>query len=369
MSQGKPLQKKFACKEIPVIRGVQAGKEYYTAMCTLDFVSKNFHFPPIGIPEEKIIQRKYNKARIPKIASYLVKYANDYILPPIIISIDGTVEFHPLTELVDNQQIGVLRISEMANFFINDGQHRCGAIKQAVHQKESLKRETLPVVFYVDKGIKKARQMFSDLNGHPVRPNQNINITFDSREFINELTRALIAELPLFSERVEMFLASCAKGSSKIFTITSIANANRVLVTGLTDALEAKSICLEFWNVLQQALPELNDLVKSKNNLSAKHIKENYFYVYAIALQSIAVVAAELRKSDPDNWKNRLGKISKINWKRDNSEWEGRAMSGGKLTTGANHPTLTINLIKIRLGLPLNASEQKVEKQFKRTNV
>lgn len=54
MSQGKPLQKKFACKEIPVIRGVQAGKEYYTAMCTLDFVTKNFHFPPIGIPEEKI---------------------------------------------------------------------------------------------------------------------------------------------------------------------------------------------------------------------------------------------------------------------------------------------------------------------------
>ena len=44
-------------------------------------------------------------------------------------------------------------------------------------------------------------------------------------------------------------------------------------------------------------------------------------------------------------------------------------MSGGKLTTGANHPTLTINLIKTRLGLPLNASEQKVEKQFKRTNV
>ena len=166
-----------------------------------------------------------------------------------------------------------------------------------------------------------------------------------------------------------MFLASCAKGSSKIFTITSVANANRVLVTGLTDASEAKSVCLEFWNVLQRALPELNDLIKSRNNLTAKHIKENYFYVYAIALQSIAVVAAELRKSDPHNWTHRLEKISKINWKRDNSEWEGRAMSGGKLTTGANHPTLTINLIKTRLGLPLNASEQKVEKQFKRTNV
>ena len=82
---------------LPVLRGIQAGRQYFIAMCPLSFIVRHLPFPPETLPPEKVIQRQINKSRIPKIADYLVKYFDDYILPPVIASIDGDVQFQPLS--------------------------------------------------------------------------------------------------------------------------------------------------------------------------------------------------------------------------------------------------------------------------------
>ena len=41
-------------------------------------------------------------------------------------------------------------------------------------------------------------------------------------------------------------------------------------------------------------------------------------------------------------------------------------MSGGRLTTGGNHPAFTKNFIKKKLGLPLSEDEKKLERQLAR---
>jgi len=52
----------------------------------------------------------------------------------------------------------------------------------------------------------------------------------------------------------------------------------------------------------------------------------------------------------------------KINWSRSNAKvWEGRAMIGGKLSKVTTNITLTTNVIKKALGLPLEAEEQRIE--------
>ena len=67
-----------------------------------------------------------------------------------------------------------------------------------------------------------------------------------------------------------------------------------------------------------------------------------------------------------EDWEERLSEIHKINWRRDNNDWEGRAMSGGRLTTGGNHLALTRNFIKKKIGLPLSEDEKKLERQLSR---
>lgn len=351
-------------RTLAAMRGVQAGREFYMAMCHMSFIAKHLPYPQNNIPEDKIIQRHINKARIPKIAEYLVKYHDDYVLPPVIASIDGDVEWQPLSAESENMQVGILKIPDSTDLIINDGQHRCAAIQFALQKRPELKFETLGIIFYIDRGVKRARQIFSDLNGHPVRTNQNINATFDSRQYMPLLTKRVIDGSPLLRGRVELFASGCAVGSPRIFTISALTKSHRILLDGvISQDIEKDALtCARFWTILEENLPEVDGL--ANDEIPARAIKEKYFYPYSIALQAIAGVANQLIKGGFDNWEGCLAGIRKINWCRNNSEWEGRALSGGRLTTGGNHPILTRNFIKKKLRLKLTAEEKRIEEQI-----
>lgn len=349
---------------LPVLRGIQAGRQYFMAMCPLSFIVKHLPFPPESLPPEKVIQRQINKSRIPKIADYLVKYFDDYILPPIIASIDGDVRFEPLSEERENLQVGILHVPQSADLIINDGQHRCAAIKHAVERRPELKMETLGVVFYIDRGVKRARQMFSDLNGHPIRTNRNITTTFDSRPYLSAVTKYTIDRCNILRDRVELFASSCAVGSPRIFTISALDKAHGLLLKDLLTQEVAKDaeLCTRFWGVLEGCLPKVREMVAGK--VMAQEVKETYFYPYSIALQGLAASVNQLIKERPKTWERDLIAVGRLDWQRSNSDWEGRAMNAGRLTTGGNHPILTRNLIKRELKLPLSDEEQRIEDAF-----
>ena len=350
---------------LPVLRGIQAGRQYFIAMCPLGFIVRHLPFPPETLPPEKVIQRQINKSRIPKIAYYLGKYFDDYILPPIIASIDGDVSFEPLSEEQDNLQVGIIHIPQSADMIINDGQHRCAAIKHAVDRRPELKMETLGVVFYIDRGVKRARQMFSDLNGHPIRTNRNITTTFDSRPHLSAVTKLTIDRCDILRNRVELFASSCAAGSPRIFTISALDKAHGLLLKELLtqDVAKDAEVCARFWDVLEACLPQVREMVAGK--VTAQDIKETYFYPYSIALQALATSVNQLIKERPRSWERDLAAVGQIDWRRSNSIWEGRAMNAGRLTTGGNHPILTRNLIKRELKLKLSDEERRVEEAFK----
>lgn len=349
---------------LPVLRGIQAGRQYFVAMCHLSFIVKHLPFPPENLPPEKVIQRQINKSRIPRIADYLVKYFDDYILPPVIASIDGEVRFEALSEERDNLQVGRLHIPESADMIINDGQHRCAAIRHALDRRPDLKMETLAVVFYIDRGVKRARQMFSDLNGHPIRTNRNITTTFDSRPYLSAVTKLTIERCCILRDRVEMFASSCAVGSPRIFTISALDKAHGLLLKDLLtqDAHKDADLCGRFWAVLERCLPKVTEMISGK--APAQDIKETFFYPYSIALQSLTASANQLIKERPKTWERDLAHVGRLDWRRSNGVWEGRAMNAGRLTTGGNHPILTRNLIKRELRLKLSDEEQRVEDAF-----
>jgi DNA sulfur modification protein DndB len=350
-------------RSLPVMRGIQAGRFYYLSMCHLGFVAKNFTLPAKDTPEHKIIQRQMNPGRIPRITEYLVNCNEDYVLPPLIISIDGETTFTPLSSENENLQMGMLSIPESADFHINDGQHRCAAIRAALEEKPEMKLETIGVVFYTERGVKRSRQMFSDLNGHPVRTNANINATFDNRQFMPTVTKLAIEQSTVLQDRVERFASSCARGSPRLFTISALVRAHTELLKNgdrkKEDVKRSVETCVKFWAVLQENLPELEEVITGDSQ--AKTVKENYLYPFSIALQGLACVANELIMKDSENWDSKLAKINKIDWTRNNPDWEGRAMTGGRLSTGGNNPALTKNYFKVKLGMELTEQEKAWE--------
>ena len=98
------------------IRGVQAGREYYSVMCQLKLVSKIFIFNESGLPPELRAQRTLNKARIPDMVNYIVNNLGDYTFSSITASIDGDVKFTPAENVGMNSRVGTLLVPMDSKF-------------------------------------------------------------------------------------------------------------------------------------------------------------------------------------------------------------------------------------------------------------
>ena len=145
----------------PVIRGIQASREYYVAMWNLRMIRQIPIFNEDELPPELRAQRMLNKELIPEIVGYILDNPDDYVFSALTVSIDSHVDFEPLDE---HNTLGVLKVPMDAKFIINDGQHRRAAIIAALEQRPELAHETIAVVFYLDVGLQRCQQMFTDLS-------------------------------------------------------------------------------------------------------------------------------------------------------------------------------------------------------------
>lgn len=164
------------------IRGIQAGREYYVAMCPLHLIPKLFLYDEKELPPDLRAQRTLNRSRIPGICRYLINNPKSYAFSSITASIDGRVEFKPFAETGPASKVGYLIVPMSARFLINDGQHRRAAIERALNTTPELRAETISVVLFVDAGLKRSQQMFADLNKHAVRPTMSLSVLYDHRD-------------------------------------------------------------------------------------------------------------------------------------------------------------------------------------------
>ena len=93
------------------IQGRQAGRNFYTAMCTLKSVAKIFTFNDADIPAEHRAQRTLRKSRIPKIRDYMLQNPDDYTFSSITVTVDGKIAFNPISQ---GSGIGTISISQDA---------------------------------------------------------------------------------------------------------------------------------------------------------------------------------------------------------------------------------------------------------------
>ena len=91
----------------PVVKGVQATREYYIAMIPLKMISKLFPQEDEYVLPEYRAQRKLNTARIPVISKYILNNRESYVFSALAASIDGQFKFCP-SEYPD---VGLLEIS------------------------------------------------------------------------------------------------------------------------------------------------------------------------------------------------------------------------------------------------------------------
>ena len=350
----------------PAIRGRQAGSEFYIAMCPMRLLPRIFVFDDEEVPPELRAQRTLNRQRIPEIAQYLVDNPEGYIVSALTASVDTSVGFMALQGERDDGTIGVLEIPMDARLLINDGQHRRAAIEEAMKESPDLREDHVPVLFFVDRGLKRSQQMFADLNKHAIRPSDSLSTLYDQRDPSSELARYVAITVEGFMGLTEMEKSSLSKRSTKLFTLSSIKHASRALLRkGRRDEIshEERAFTAEFWTAVVSNMPDW-DLAK-KRKVASSDLRQNFVHAHGVALQAMGTAGADLVAAHPKGWQTRLKKLKTIDWSRSNEAvWEGRAMVHGRISKARTNVRLTANLLKMHMGLRLNAEEEELEKSL-----
>ena len=328
------------------IRGIQAKREFYVAMCPLKIIPKLFIFNDYEIPPELRAQRIMKESRIPAIKNYILNNPEDYTFSSLTASVDGTMKFTPAASLGEDGKLGRLYINMDSRLLINDGQHRRKAIEEALKENPDLGHEMISVVFFHDAGLKRSQQMFSDLNKNAVKPTRSLNILYDHRDKFSQFIVDLVGSVDVFEGRVELEKTTISNRSTNAFTLNGIADASLRLI-GLRKSRkpteDEKKLIKEYWEIVSKNIPEWSLLVDKK--VSPVELRREYVHSFTNILNALGLVGNVLIKKYPEEWKSKLKGLQKIDWARDNEEWQGKVIVDGRMLkqkAGINKAALVI---------------------------
>lgn len=346
----------------PALRGVQAGREYFVAMCPLRLLPRLLQFDSQDLPPELRAQRVLNRGRIPALTRYIVEHPDDYVFSAITASIDGPMRFEPYEATGVKSALGQLVVPLSARLIVNDGQHRRAAIEEALREAPELGDETIAVVFFLDAGLKRSQQIFADLNTHAVRASASIGILYDFRSPLAHVARRAANEVPAFKGMTEMERSSIANRSLKLFTLSGIYYATGALLHKRADdeiSRPEEDTAVAYWTALCHIIPEWHPQVMRAT--SSLELRRDYIHFHSVTLHALGMVGADLIATYPRSWQKHLTPLYILDWRRTNAMWEGRAMVGGQLSKARAQIVRTASAIKQVLGLPLSPEEARLE--------
>lgn len=344
----------------PVVKGVQAKREYYIAMVPLGMIIKLFPSEEEYVLPEYRAQRKLNMTRIPTISKYILNNRENYVFSALAASIDGKFKFIPTSE---NADLGILEVSMNAVFLINDGQHRKAAILEAIKEDESLVDETIPVVFFEDQGLSRSQQMFTDLNKHAVKTSNSIAELYDSRDPLAVITRDVVSQNTFLNAYTDKEKDILGKYSSNLFTLSTFYNANKRILRGVNLTGETSEFLTQYWNAVCAHILPWQELLK--HQVSKIDLRENYIITQAVMVQVLGKLGNYFLLHSNVCIEEVLPLLESINWRRDSSDWVNRTIRpNGRMINSEEAITLTCNVLKNHLSIPLDQYETDKEQTF-----
>jgi DNA sulfur modification protein DndB len=349
------------------LRGIQAGREYYSAMCQLSFIPKLFMFDEKVLPPIQRAQRQLNRSRVPTICRYILDDPKNYVFSSITASIDGRVDFRPFRKEGTASKAGCLIIPHSAKILINDGQHRKAAIEEALKKMPELGSEYISIVFFVDGGLKRSQQMFADLNKHALRPTMSLSILYNHRDPLARLCKRITEQVPVFVGKIDFEKSSISNRSHELFTLSSLYQATKALL-GLGQRVgripeKSETTAIEYWTEVSKHMPLWQRVKEGK--VAAFELRKNYVNAHGITLLALGVAGRALLDDHPTDWKERLHGLEEIDWSRSNEAlWEGRVMYSGRISASNKNVSLATIVIKRAYKLRLGKVEQDLEKDF-----
>lgn len=344
--------------QFPAMKGMMGQRTYYACLMNLSSIPKMFTFQDwIEFRPEDREQRVLNRKRIPEIARYITENEDGYLFSSITASYQCEVKFKPVN---GEDSLGMLEMDfEKANFVINDGQHRCAAIAQALDQHPELGDEAISVLLFPYETRERVQQMFSDLNRFVAKTSKSLDILYDKRDPLSIVTLDTCERVNAFQGMVEKDSVSLPVRSAKLFTLASLYDANKELLGDVhDDDATIQSMVLtaaEYWMEIAKHIPHW---MRVKNgDLRAIEFRQEYISSHSVVVRALGAVGGDLLKV-PD-WKTKLEALDSIDWSKKNRDWENVCIVANSVVSNRQARSATKAYLKHKLGIPLTEAEAK----------
>ena len=350
---------------LPAVRGTQAGRDCYVTMCPFALVPKLFPVDDIELAPELRAQRTLNAARVPAISRYLKSRAKSYVLSALTASVDAKLRFEPADANNDQAAPGTLFVPMAARFLLHDGVHRAAAIAAVLRDHPSLGNESISLLLFLDPGLKRAEQIFTDLKSNEAHAGRSSSILHDHADEMARLTRAVVARVPLFASHTEMHRTKISNRSLKLFTLSGIYQGTRLFLANSAGMPYSARLRLatDFWSAVIEQIPDWQRAARGE--VAPAELRKSCIHSHALALAALGRAGRALIEKHPKNWPAKLRRLRSLDWSRSNVPlWEGRAMIAGRLSKATTCVVLTANAIKMHLRLPLDSDESQTEARF-----
>ena len=348
--------------KFPVVKGIQAKKEYYIAMVPMKMLSRLFPNDDEYVSPEYRAQRRINETRIPIISRYILENRDSYVFSALAASIDGKYEFMPDD---NNPDVGTLEVSMDAKFLINDGQHRKSSILEAIREDSSLGEETISIVFYADKGLARSQQIFTDLNKNAVKTSNSISELYDSRDEMAVITRNVVWNIDFLNSYTDKEKDILGKYSSNLFTLNTFYTANKTII-GRGVKEDSEDFLIKFWNAVAIHMVQWNEL--QNKELTKVDLREKYIATQSIVIQALGRIGNYFYNNPNCDMVDTMKGLERIDWNRNSKEWFMRAINAnGRIITNKQAAILIANVIKRKIGIPLTKEEENAEDVLKKS--
>src|SRR3990172_855788 len=188
--------------------------------------------------------------------THFTENEDSYLFSAITASYKCEVRFEPNGD----DGLGMLSMDlQDAQFVINDGQHRCAAIAEALKVNPNLGEESISVLLFDYESRDRVQQMFSDLNRFVAKTSKSLDILYDKRDKMSQVAIEISNRVPLFQGMVDKDAVSMPIRSPKLFTLSALYDATEELLAGSsTDLSQGAGIekAIDYWDAVTNAMPD-----------------------------------------------------------------------------------------------------------------
>ncbi|MES2625269.1 MAG: DNA sulfur modification protein DndB [Pseudomonadota bacterium] len=345
----------------PAMRARMGGRTYFATTMALSEVPKFFRFNDIeSMTPELRAQRTLNATRVPEISKYITENEDSYLFSSITCSHSGKLEFISVSN--EEPDLGTIRMElEDMEFIINDGQHRCAAIAHAIQENPELGSHRISVLLFPMENLERMQQMFSDLNRHANRSSKSLNILYDHRDPLGSMTRECIERVHIFRDKVDFEKASIPLRSHKMFTLTSLYDANtelfartKIVEEGTQDYAQQLEQAVAYWTEVTKNMKDWR--LAAEGTIPPAAIRQEKICTHSVVLRALGSIGNILLEHYPDEWRQLVKPLSDIDWRKSvgnkvNPLWNDICISAGSVVSNKQARIATFNKIIECLGL------------------